>query len=333
MLCLLSPAKSLRESTASLVSTFRKSEVQKKIKVNVSKPLLDSESHVLVGEVQKLKKSQLKTLLGVSDSINDLNFKRYQDFDSQSEYIASFLYDGPAYKGLNALEMNAQDLACLDKSLCILSGLYGFVRPFDIIQPYRLDMGKKVQVEGCKNLYEFWKSHDITTSVAQLAQKNSASIVLNCASQEYSKVLDFDQLQSKHGLKVVHCVFKAHTGRLGSFFAKQARGMMVRYVATTGAKCLEDLHQFQGDGHYRFSNSDSDESSIVFLRYAEKPDKDQKSTTKKRKIDDLEKKPKTKPEKAVKPERLSKSATVENGAKSLRKSSRRSRSTKVNYKE
>eukprot|EP00511_Aplanochytrium_stocchinoi_P007051 CAMPEP_0204835290 /NCGR_PEP_ID=MMETSP1346-20131115/22184_1 /ASSEMBLY_ACC=CAM_ASM_000771 /TAXON_ID=215587 /ORGANISM="Aplanochytrium stocchinoi, Strain GSBS06" /LENGTH=330 /DNA_ID=CAMNT_0051969161 /DNA_START=211 /DNA_END=1207 /DNA_ORIENTATION=- len=268
MICLLSPAKTLMETSASLASTFRKSDVALKSKVSCSKPTLEKQSRRLVESMQQLNKKQLKDLLGVSDAIADLNFNRFKDFYNQKEYIASYLYDGPAYKGLNAMEMNDEELKTLEKSLCILTGLYGYVKAFDVIQPYRLDMGKKLQADGCKNLYDYWKTQNITKSIGLFAKQNGAKIVLNCASQEYAKVVDFAMLENDFDIKVVNCVFKANSGRLASVFAKQARGMMVRYVATTNPSTLDDLQGFSGSaGHFRYSGVESNGTDIVFERF------------------------------------------------------------------
>mmetsp|Transcript_34412 Transcript_34412/g.42403 ORF Transcript_34412/g.42403 Transcript_34412/m.42403 type:complete len:318 (+) Transcript_34412:303-1256(+) len=246
MICLLSPAKTLMETSASLASTFRKSDVALKSKVSCSKPTLEKQSRRLVESMQQLNKKQLKDLLGVSDAIADLNFNRFKDFYNQKEYIASYLYDGPAYKGLNAMEMNDEELKTLEKSLCILTGLYGYVKAFDVIQPYRLDMGKKLQADGCKNLYDYWKTQNITKSIGLFAKQNGAKIVLNCASQEYAKVVDFAMLENDFDIKVVNCVFKANSGRLASVFAKQARGSA---------------------GHFRYSGVESNGTDIVFERF------------------------------------------------------------------
>ena len=134
------------------------------------------------------------------------------------------------------------------------------------MQPYRLEMGTKLEVDGSKNLYEFWKEHGLTKQVAELASSEQRCI-LNCASQEYSKVLDFKELRNE-GLQVVDIVFQgANGGRMASVFAKQARGMFVRYVAKAKPSSIEALQGFTGDGHFVFA-SQSDDTKLVFERHA-----------------------------------------------------------------
>lgn len=256
-LCLLSPTKALAEKSC---KEFTSSSTHSAIAA-LSKP-----RSILLERAQELKQSEIKSMMKLSDSLAKLNYDRYQSFAEQPTYPAGWLFDGPSFQKLNVHDFSDEELDRLDSSLCILSGLYGFLRPKDPMQPYRLEMGTRLEVDGSKNLYEFWKEHSLTKQVAELAS-NEKSCILNCASQEYSKVIDFKELR-KEGLQVVDVVFQAaNGGRMASVYAKQARGMFVRYVAKENPMSMEALQGFTGDGHYVFA-SQSDENKLVFERHA-----------------------------------------------------------------
>mmetsp|Transcript_39592 Transcript_39592/g.64203 ORF Transcript_39592/g.64203 Transcript_39592/m.64203 type:complete len:252 (+) Transcript_39592:2687-3442(+) len=202
--------------------------------------------------------------MGISQKLVDMNYERFQGFQAQKETEAGYAFDGPSFKCLNINDFNKQELDSLQRQLCILSGLYGYLRPLDLMRPYRLEMGTKLDVDGCSNLYEFWAKHNLAQHIATIAKKENIKIILNCASQEYSKAVDFDVLR-ENGLQVVNCVFKSASGRMASVYAKQARGMMVRFVAKNEPSSLEELESFMGTtGHFKYVSTD--ETSIVFER-------------------------------------------------------------------
>ncbi|CAJ1943589.1 unnamed protein product [Cylindrotheca closterium] len=267
-LCLLSPTKALAEKSC---KEFTSSSSSSSKIAALSKP-----RSILLERAKELKQSEIKSMMKLSDTLAKLNYDRYQNFEDQPKYPAGWLFDGPSFQKLNLHDFSDDELDRLDSSLCILSGFYGLLRPKDPMQPYRLEMGTKLAVDGSKNLYEFWKQHGLTKQVAELAaaaatdgSNNERRCILNCASQEYSKVLDFRQLQEEESLQVVDVVFQAaNGGRMASVYAKQARGMFVRYIAKANPTSLEALQCFTGDGHYVFASQSDDNNTLVFERHA-----------------------------------------------------------------
>ncbi len=255
MLCLLSPTKTLAEATCPRLLAGTHPE-----------NALAGPRAMLLKRCQALKKSDIKSSMKISDALAELNYKRFQGFEAQPVYSAGFLFDGPAFQKLHVKDFTKEQLAKLNHSLCILSGLYGFLRPDEGMQPYRLEMGTKLAVDGVQNLYQFWAKHGLTAAIAAFAKDQQAEIVLNCASQEYSKAVDFDQLRES-GLNVVDVTFKAAGGRLASVYGKQARGMMVRFVAKKNPSKIEDLHAFTGDGHFQYNAKVSTSTNLVFERH------------------------------------------------------------------
>ena len=265
---LLSPAKSLDFSFLKL----RK-------KLPFSSPVYLKKTDALVKELKKMSKGSLKTLLGVSDSLATLNHERNKNFKlstgaKKSKPIEGtfkqciLAYDGAAYGGLQApISLTDKDLEYCNDHLRILSGLYGVLKPMDLIQPYRLDFGKKLKVDGNSNLYEFW-GDDVATEIDKAVGKNG--IVVNCASQEYFKGTN-KALKSK----VVNCEFK-DDGRIVSVFAKRARGLMVRYAAKERVENLDDLKNFNYEG-YQFNAKKSTDTNYIFERTAKsRPSKPKK---------------------------------------------------------
>jgi cytoplasmic iron level regulating protein YaaA (DUF328/UPF0246 family) len=260
-LCLLSPTKALAEKSCK--------ELTKSSSLPAPIAALSRPRSILIQRAQELKKAELKSLMKLSDNLAELNHQRYQNFNEQLQYQAGWLFDGPSFQKLNINDLSKTELDRLDSSLCILSGLYGFLRPSDPMQPYRLEMGTRLSIDGggAKNLYEFWNQHELTKQVATLASSETTKrCILNCASQEYSKVLNFDELRNE-GLQVLDIVFQASNGgRMASVYAKQARGMFVRFVAKANPSTLEELQQFTGDGHYAFASQTDDK--MIFERHA-----------------------------------------------------------------
>jgi cytoplasmic iron level regulating protein YaaA (DUF328/UPF0246 family) len=185
MLALLSPAKTLDLTPLSGA-------------VRASTPVLLKEAGVVVKHLQRLSLVQLKALLGVSDSLAKVNLDRYKQFDAQAQKQAAFAFDGPAFRGLAASRFTSADLDFAQDHLRILSGVYGVLRPCDLVRPYRLDMGKKLRVGDSEGLYKFWGTRISEALGKELPEANNdikinsnnkgaapAQFVLNCASAEY----------------------------------------------------------------------------------------------------------------------------------------------------
>jgi cytoplasmic iron level regulating protein YaaA (DUF328/UPF0246 family) len=203
--------------------------------------------------------------MGISDKLAELNWQRNQDwktpFSPENARPAVFAFDGDVYTGLDAYSIPLEKLNILQERLRILSGLYGLLKPLDLMQAYRLEMGTKLPIGENKNLYEFWKP-----SIAKALNKElkKGELFVNLASNEYFSAVDFKAL----AVRVITPEFKDYKdGKLKiiSFFAKKARGLMVRYIIDTNAETIEDLKGFNYEG-YLFDANLSKGNQLVFTR-------------------------------------------------------------------
>ena len=257
MLVLVSPAKTLDYESDLSIKDF-----------TVASHLSDSK--LLIDELQKKSPDDLSALMGLSEKLSQLNFERNMNWvrpskPSETARQAIFAFKGDVYQGLDAISLSKAEINYTQKNLCILSGLYGFLKPLDLMYPYRLEMGTKMKNKRGENLYEFWGSK-ITKSINDLAKENKAKAIVNLASVEYFSVLKRDQLD----LPIISPIFKDYKNgqyKIISFFAKKARGSMTRFIMQNKVKKIEDLNDFNLDG-YRYSKKDSEKFSPVFLRKA-----------------------------------------------------------------
>jgi cytoplasmic iron level regulating protein YaaA (DUF328/UPF0246 family) len=255
MLILVSPAKTLDYESELDVKDFSVA------------PLL-SDSELLIKELQQKNPDDLSSLMGLSEKLSLLNFDRNMNWrrptkPSDSARQAIFAFKGDVYQGLDASSLSKSEIKYANKNLCILSGLYGLLKPLDLMYPYRLEMGTKMKNKRGNNLYEFWGSK-VTELVNDLAMDNRSKAIVNLASVEYFSVLKTDQIN----LPIINPVFKDYKNgqyKIVSFFAKKARGLMSRFIIQNKIKKSEDLMDFNLDG-YRYSKKDSKENSPVFLR-------------------------------------------------------------------
>lgn len=217
-------------------------------------------------KLSRMSKKELSELMDISDKLADLNFTRYQEFspehNKENSRQAIYAFAGDVYVGLDAYTLPVEKLDLLQDRLRILSGFYGILKPLDLIQPYRLEMGTDLSVGRKKNLYDLW-SKDVTSSLNQ--ELNEGELFLNLASQEYFKVIDTKALK----VPVITPVFKDFKNgqlKIISFFAKKARGAMVRYIVENNITDLEGIKGFNTDG-YQFSQAESvKENELVFTR-------------------------------------------------------------------
>ena len=255
MLILVSPAKTLDYESELDVKDFSVA------------PLL-SDSELLIKELQQKNPDDLSSLMGLSEKLSLLNFERNMNWrrptkPSDSARQAIFAFKGDVYQGLDASSLSKSEIKYANKNLCILSGLYGLLKPLDLMYPYRLEMGTKMKNKRGNNLYEFWGSK-VTELVNDLAMDNHSKAIVNLASVEYFSVLKTDQIN----LPIINPVFKDYKNgqyKIVSFFAKKARGLMSRFIIQNKIKKSEDLMDFNLDG-YRYSKKESKENSPVFLR-------------------------------------------------------------------
>lgn len=254
MLFLLSPAKSLDfETPAGDVSH--------------TQPLFVRQSAELIDLLKVQSPQQIATLMSLSDALAGLNVARYAawrpKFTAKNSKQAVLAFNGDVYEGLNAISLAAHELAWLQDHVCILSGLYGVLRPLDWMQPYRLEMGTRLENENGSNLYKFWGSQ-ISTYLNGRLQVDVSPVVVNLASQEYFKAVDVKALKAR----VVECVFEEYRNgqyKIISFMAKRARGLMARYAATHRVVTPKQLEGFDAEG-YAFDASVSRPERLVFRR-------------------------------------------------------------------
>jgi len=255
MFILVSPAKTLDYESELDVKDFSVA------------PLL-SDSELLIKELQQKNPDDLSSLMGLSEKLALLNFDRNMNWSrptkpSESARQAIFAFKGDVYQGLDASSLSKAEIKYANKNLCILSGLYGLLKPLDLMYPYRLEMGTKMKNNRGNNLYEFCGSK-VTELLNDLAMDNRSKAIVNLASVEYFSVIKKDQIN----LPIINPVFKDYKNgqyKIVSFFAKKARGLMSRFIIQNQIKKPEDLIEFNLDG-YRYSKKESKENLPVFLR-------------------------------------------------------------------
>jgi cytoplasmic iron level regulating protein YaaA (DUF328/UPF0246 family) len=258
MLFLISPAKSLDYDTPPHIQTHTKS-------------LFVGQSAALIEVLKTRSPQQISTLMKLSDALAGLNVARYQAwsarFTAKNSKQAVLAFNGDVYGGLDAKTLSAQQLDWAQAHVCILSGLYGVLRPLDWMQPYRLEMGTALATERGNNLYQFWGS-GISEYLNARAAADTSPVIVNLASEEYFKAVDLKALKAR----VVSCVFEdfkdGPTGgkyKIISFHAKRARGLMVRYAVENKLTSVKKLEGFKAEG-YRFDAASSAPDRLVFRR-------------------------------------------------------------------
>jgi len=254
MLVLISPAKKLDFETDSPLADH-------------SQPELISDSEKLVKAAKKLSRAKLAQTMKLSDNLAELNYQRFQafktPFDLGNAKQAALVFNGDTYVGLQATTLTKRDMTYAQKHLRILSGLYGVLRPLDLIQPYRLEMGARFQAPGGKDLYGFWDGR-ITETLNEALQSQKNKAVINCASNEYFKSVK----QKDLGGPVITPVFKEikdGQARTLGMFAKQARGAMARFMIDNRIETPDGLKAFNTNG-YEYRDDLSDEKSWVYTR-------------------------------------------------------------------
>lgn len=254
MMIILSPAKSLDFDSPIRVKTF-------------TQPDFLDESQLLVERLRTLSPLDLTNLMGISDKLAVLNAGRYaawaQPFTPKNARQAVLAFNGDVYEGLDARSLSAADLKFSQKHLRILSGLYGVLRPLDLMQPYRLEMGIKLANSRGKDLYAYWGER-LTDSLNSTIAETGADVLVNLASDEYFKAVR----PKKLSVPMIQPVFEDWSNgkfKVVSFYAKRARGLMARYAVTNRLVSAKGLKHFSEDG-YGFDESVSDAGRWVFRR-------------------------------------------------------------------
>ena len=253
MLFVISPAKNLNEHQTAPVAAY-------------SQPDLLADAAVLMDELRRLAPQDIAKLMHVSDKIALLNAERnaawQPPFTPENAKQAVYLFNGDVYEGLAAESQPPAGVDYLQAHLRILSGLYGLLRPLDLIQPYRLEMGTALANPRGKNLYEFW-GDTIAEALNRALAEQQTDTLINLASQEY-----FKSVSGKLKARLITPVFKDEKNgqyKIISFYAKRARGLMVRYAAKHGLQEAQQLQAFDAEG-YAFNAAASSENEWVFLR-------------------------------------------------------------------
>lgn len=257
MLIVISPAKTLDYESPLPSRKF-------------TKPAFLDDAQEVVTALRKLDPEDISALMKVSSKIAELNFSRYLDweppFNLNNARQALFAFKGDVYTGLAAHEFDEDDLGFAQQHLRILSGLYGVLRPLDLMQPYRLEMGTRLAFKSSRgkaeNLYDFWGSRP--TEAINKALKNQDKVLVNLASNEYFKVIDQKALQAE----IITPVFKDYkngTYKVISFFAKKARGQMAAWIIKKRVEKPADLKKFREDG-YQYDAGLSRGKELVFTR-------------------------------------------------------------------
>jgi cytoplasmic iron level regulating protein YaaA (DUF328/UPF0246 family) len=230
-----------------------------------TEPQFLKQSATIQRTLKKKKPKALSSLMDISDKLAELNWQRNQDwtipFTKENARQAVYAFDGDVYQGLDVYTLPTDKLDDLQDKLRILSGLYGLLRPLDLMQAYRLEMGTSLPIGKNKNLYEFWRK---TITKELNSELKKGDLFINLASNEYFSAVDVKALK----VPVITPEFKEYKdGKLKmiSFFAKKARGMMVRYIIDTNAKTIDDLKGFNYEG-YGFDANLSKETTLVFTR-------------------------------------------------------------------
>ncbi len=258
MLFLLSPAKTL---------DFESALSKPALRFDPEVPAFLDQTLSLVSHLKKLKPEQLSALMSISEPLAKLNAERFKsfatEFNEKNARPALMAFNGDVYEGLDAKTLDLKGLRFAQSHVVILSGLYGALKPMDWMQAYRLEMGTALVQGGFKNLYQFWGAK-VAEHLNTLQSTQGVPTVVNLASQEYFKVVDRKVLKAR----VIECVFedeKDHKFKVISFFAKRARGLMVRFAIDQKIKTPEALKDFDYEG-YQFHAPTSSEDHWVFRR-------------------------------------------------------------------
>jgi cytoplasmic iron level regulating protein YaaA (DUF328/UPF0246 family) len=258
MLIVLSPAKSLDYESAPTTDLH-------------TQPEFVARSAELIKHLRALSPAQIGSLMHISDPLAALNAARYagwsRKFTPKNAKQAVLAFDGDVYGGLEAASLNTKQLDYLQSHIRILSGLYGALRPLDLMQPYRLEMGTRFANPAGKDLYAFW-GDDVTLALNQALEAHKSKVLINLASEEYFKVVRPKVLTAK----VITPVFQDWKGgkyKIISFYAKRARGLMARYAATHAVKTPEKLKGFDSEGYVYVPDASTDSVWMFQRRVAE----------------------------------------------------------------
>lgn len=253
MKIVVSPAKSLNQEDKLPTDKY-------------TKPVFEELAAQINRKLERMTKDEIAELMSISDKLADLNYSRYQEFEEEhtpkNSRPAIYMFDGDVYTGIDAYTLPKDKIDRLQKSLRILSGMYGILKPLDLIQPYRLEMGTKLQIESNDDLYELWKDKITKQLNSELEE---GELFINLASQEYFKAINSKKLEAK----IITPVFKDFkNGKLKiiSFYAKKARGLMVRFILDHDITTLDGIKNFDYEDYHYSEEYTENENEPVFIR-------------------------------------------------------------------
>ncbi|MDB4822625.1 peroxide stress protein YaaA [Candidatus Pseudothioglobus singularis] len=230
---------------------------------NFSQTRQQESSNELINILKNQSQSQISKLMSISEKLSALNFERFQKFripfTLENAKQAILAFKGDVYNGIDAPSLSTEDLNFAQDKVRMLSGLYGVIRPLDLIQPYRLEMGTKLSNDKGKDLYEYWGS-----DISNVLNDDESELIINLASNEYFKAIDKKSLNAK----ILDIVFKEKKGdsyKVIGIYAKRARGLMVNFIIRNRLDNPAALQDFSDEG-YRFDKDLSDDSTWVYLR-------------------------------------------------------------------
>ncbi|MEI8113610.1 MAG: peroxide stress protein YaaA [Bacteroidia bacterium] len=254
MIIVISPAKSLYENCPIQLENYTLADFL-------------PEAEKIVSVLKKKKPAQLAKLMDISAKLAEQNFHRFQKwslpFTPENSWQAVLMFNGDVYQGMKAETFTPAEFDVAQQHLRILSGVYGLLKPLDLIQPYRLEMGTSISIARKKNLYDFWKTK-ITTKLNQELAETGQKELINLASNEYFSAIDTKKIKAR----IITPAFKEHKDgqyQMVSFFAKKARGLMSRFIIQNQISDPEEMKAFDLDGYY-FNNQLSKGDNWVFTR-------------------------------------------------------------------
>ncbi len=254
MIALLSPSKTLNDKNVAEVNTY-------------SLPEFLDDSNQLVEILKEYSPKKLSKLMNINSKLSNLNVERYMQwtdkFTPENASPALLTFQGEVYNGLKAEELDANALEYAQDHVRILSGLYGILRPLDLIKPYRLEMGTSLKNSRGKDLYDFWGDR-LTITLKKELEQHKEKVLVNLASYEYFKAIDKERL----GVRVLNCQFKEErdgTFKFITIYGKKARGLMTRFIIDNKIDKPEDLKAFDLDNYY-YNSELSGEDNYVFTR-------------------------------------------------------------------
>ena len=254
MIIVISPAKTLYSHSPIQLEKY-------------SEPLFIKEAEKIVAVMKKKKPEQLARLMDISPKLAELNVHRFQLWEPGSvpgkSWQALLMFNGDVYQGMNTATFSPEQFDIAQQKLRILSGLYGLIKPLDLIQPYRLEMGTSINIGTKKDLYDYWKSK-ITAELKKDLEEDGQKTLINLASKEYFSAIDTKKLK----VRVITPSFKEHKNngyQMVSIFAKRARGLMTRFIIQNNLTEPEEIKAFDTEGYY-FNNELSKKDDWVFTR-------------------------------------------------------------------